>query len=415
MPIRLAIIVSHPIQYFAPWHRELAKIPDLELKVFFCCDWGLNTYLDPQFKTEVKWDIPLVEGYGHEFLPIARRPERLGFWEVDNPAVTSALDRFQPDVVKIFGYAHRTNWRAASWARRYGRPLLLYSDSNGQIVPPVWKRAIKDLVVGSFYSVYVDGAFCIGNNNRRYHARYGISTERLFGGILPVATGRLLQSVRDRVAIRTELRRKFNIPEGAFVVMFCGKYQPHKRPLDAVMAVHNLAGKDLPVWCLLVGDGPERASITAFCERERATNVLMTGFVNQAGIGPFYAASDLLAMPSSLDAYGLAVSEASAFGLPVVISDRVGCIGPNDSAQPDANAIVYPCADVPALTNAIELLWRDRDLYQRMSAKSSEIAASQDVTVAAERLASAVRQLHQMGRRADSQDRLRATSEVTAS
>ncbi len=36
MPIRLAIIVSHPIPHFAPWHRELARISDIDLKVFFC-------------------------------------------------------------------------------------------------------------------------------------------------------------------------------------------------------------------------------------------------------------------------------------------------------------------------------------------------------------------------------------------
>ena len=42
MPIRLAIIVSHPIQYFAPWHRELAQVSDIDSKVFFCCDSGDN-------------------------------------------------------------------------------------------------------------------------------------------------------------------------------------------------------------------------------------------------------------------------------------------------------------------------------------------------------------------------------------
>jgi glycosyltransferase involved in cell wall biosynthesis len=414
MPVRLAIIVSHPIQYFAPWHRELARIPDLQMKVFFCCDWGVNSYVDPQFKTEVKWDIPLLEGYVHEFLPIARRPERLGFWDVDNPAVTAVLDRFQPDVVKVFGYAHRTNWRAASWARRNRRPLLLYSDSNGQIIPPIWKRAIKDVVVGRFYRIYVDAAFCIGENNRRYHAHYGLPSERLFRGILPVETARLLKSVRDRPTTRSELRRKLGIPADAFVMMFCGKYQPHKRPIDAAIAAHNLARKGLTVWCVLVGDGPERNSIAAFCEREKASNVVMTGFINQSEIAPFYAASDVLAMPSSLDAYGLAVSEASAFGLPVIISDRVGCIGPNDSAQPGGNAIVYPCGDVQALADAIEWLWRDRDLYHRMSAKSSEIAASQDVIEAAEQLALAVEQLHQMGRRSHSQRKPQA-SEVAAS
>src|SRR5216684_2228301 len=73
MPIRLAIIVSHPIQYFAPWFRELDRVPDIDLKVFFCCDWGLKEYVDPGFRTKMAWDIPLLEGYDHEFLSAARR------------------------------------------------------------------------------------------------------------------------------------------------------------------------------------------------------------------------------------------------------------------------------------------------------------------------------------------------------
>jgi glycosyltransferase involved in cell wall biosynthesis len=120
-------------------------------------------------------------------------------------------------------------------------------------------------------------------------------------------------------------------------------------------------------------------------------------------------------MPSSLDAFGLALSEASTFGLPIIISDRVGCIGPNDSAQPGGNAIVYPCGDVQALADAIERLWRDPHLYQRMAAKSSEIAVSQDVTVAAEQLAVAVKRLHHLGKRSRPQCEPQAASQVGAS
>jgi hypothetical protein len=161
MSIRLATIVSHPIQYFAPWHRELAQVSDIDSKVFFCCDWGITDYIDPGFNVEMAWDIPLLEGYAHEFIPIAHRPQRMGFWETDNPAIGAALDRFQPDVVTVFGYAHRTTWRGALWSHRNLRPLMLYSDSNVHLPPAWWKRAIKYIIVRRFYR-YVDGAIFIG-------------------------------------------------------------------------------------------------------------------------------------------------------------------------------------------------------------------------------------------------------------
>ncbi len=58
---KLAVVISHPIQHFAPLFRDLAKQPELELRVFYCCDWGISQYADPGWK-----DVSV--GY-----PIARR------------------------------------------------------------------------------------------------------------------------------------------------------------------------------------------------------------------------------------------------------------------------------------------------------------------------------------------------------
>jgi glycosyltransferase involved in cell wall biosynthesis len=413
-PIRLAILVSHPIQHFAPWHRETAKISEIDLRVYFYCDWGVKEYLDPGFGTDVRWDVPLLDGYANEFLPIARRPQRLTFWDVDNPLVESALDRFQPDVVKLFGYAYRTNWRVARWARRNRRPLMLYSDSNIKTVPSWWKRCLNSTVVGRFYS-FVDGAMFVGDNNFRYHRQYGIPAERLFPGSLPVDRQVLLKVVPDSAAVRRDMRRAMNIPQDAFVVLFCGKYIARKRPGDLVQAARLLAANGLPVWAVLVGEGEERGPIEALCRALTIYNVSLTGFVNQSAIPRYYAAADVLAVTSSADPHPLIVSEAACFGLPVIVSDRVGCIGPNDSAQPGVNAIVYPCGDVQALADAIERLWRDRELYQRMSTKSLEIAASQDVTVAAEQLAVAVKQLRRLGKRCHPHREPQPASEIAAS
>lgn len=106
-PIRLAVAVSHPIQHFALSHWEIAKIKDVELRAFFCCDWGVASYVDRQFRVQVCWASPLLEGYPYEFLPTASRPRRMSFWQLDNPGVEKALERFSPDLVQVFGYAHR--------------------------------------------------------------------------------------------------------------------------------------------------------------------------------------------------------------------------------------------------------------------------------------------------------------------
>jgi glycosyltransferase involved in cell wall biosynthesis len=396
MTLRLAVIVSHPIQYFAPWHREVARLKTIDLRVYFCCDWGLNGYTDPQFQTSVKWDIPLLEGYEHEFLAIAGRPERLSFWEVDNPQVARALDRFDPDVLQVFGYAHRTNWRAARWAHDRRKPLMLFSDSNARARSAWWKKAAKQIIVRQFYSG-VDGALFVSDSNRAYHINYGLSEDRLFPGVLPIDRARLLAGVQDRSTARRSIRERLGIPQDAFVVMLCGKYSAIKRPLDLVAAAWTAAQKGLPIWSLLVGEGPERAAIEDFCRVEKVSNAVLTGFINQSVIPEYYAASDVVALTSSMEAYGLAASEGASFGLPIVISDQAGCIGQNSTAQPGINAIVYPCGNRELLREAIETLYKDKARYSTMSTASARIAEGQDVTAAANALAAASIELQKLG------------------
>lgn len=67
--LRLAIIVSHPIQYYAPLHRRLARRTDLIVKVFFTWHAGEKAIEDHGFRRPVAWDIPLTEGYDWELVP----------------------------------------------------------------------------------------------------------------------------------------------------------------------------------------------------------------------------------------------------------------------------------------------------------------------------------------------------------
>jgi glycosyltransferase involved in cell wall biosynthesis len=366
--------------------------------VFFCCDWGIRQYADPEFGTSFSWDVPLLEGYDYEFLPIARRPARLTFWSLDNPSVGEALDRFDPHLVQVFGYAHRTNWRAAGWARTSRTPLLIYSDSNVRARTASWKALTKRAVVSQFYR-RVDGALYVGDNNKAYHRRYGIPEERLFAGVYPVDRQRLLSRVPDRANVRIALRRRLGIPDDAFVVMFCGKYSARKRPVDLVAAAWAAAQSGLPVWSLLVGEGAERSAIEEFRRRNHVTNAVLTGFVNQSSIPEYYATSDAIAVTSAYDPHPLVVTEAACFGLPVIVSDRVGCIGPNDTAQPGVNATVYPHAHIDQLRQAISSLCANPELCRRMSAASASISNRQDATTAASALTAAAGQLLELGLR----------------
>ena len=70
--IRVAHLVSHPIQYFAPLYRELAKRPEIELTVFFFySDATSRPFYDAEFGRTIAWDVPLLQGYRWKVLPSA--------------------------------------------------------------------------------------------------------------------------------------------------------------------------------------------------------------------------------------------------------------------------------------------------------------------------------------------------------
>ena len=394
--VRIAIVVSHPIQYFAPWYGALAAIPEVALKVFFCCRLGAETYYDSKFGINVKWDIPLFDGYDSEFLDSRKEIRRSNFWATDNPNVGDALGKFHPQVVVVHGYAHRTVWRAVSWCNRNRIPVMLASDSNGAVKLAPWKRAAKAIIVKHFYR-HLDGALTVGDNNRTYHLNYGLPEERIFAGTLPIDCNRLLASVGDAAAARRDIRRRYGIPEDAFVVIYAGKLIPLKCPLHLLQAIHNCDQRGLKVWGLLVGEGLERRRLESFLADRNVKNIVLTGFVNQSSIGMYYAASDAVALMSEYEPKGLVVPEAGCFGCPAILSDRIGCVGPTDSARPNENALVYSWADIEALTNCIVHLYKDQSIYRFMSEAAVRIAKSQDIAIGAQHLADAARRLQYLG------------------
>ena len=68
--IRLAVVLSHPIQYYAPWFRQQAQQPGLLLQIFCLWDFGVSRQLDRGSSQELEWDVPLLDGYAHTLCPI---------------------------------------------------------------------------------------------------------------------------------------------------------------------------------------------------------------------------------------------------------------------------------------------------------------------------------------------------------
>src|SRR5437868_3055335 len=95
--IRLAIVVSHPIQYYTPLYRRLAAHPKIELKVFFTWHAAEGAQRDHGFQRHLRWDVPLTEGYDYELVPnTSADPGTQHFWGLRNPELNRSVSQWKP-------------------------------------------------------------------------------------------------------------------------------------------------------------------------------------------------------------------------------------------------------------------------------------------------------------------------------
>ena len=355
-PTRFLIVNSHPIQYFAPLYREMAATPGFDVMVLYCSRHGLGGELDRQFGTTVQWDVPMLDGYQHVFLSNqAPRPSIYGFWGLVNLSVIGALWRAERSVVVVYGWAYAVCWITIFFARLFGHTVCLRAESpiNLERRKSAGQQRLRQWVLGRGLFRLVNRFLYIGEQNKAFYHYFGVTDRQLIFCPYSVDNTRFKQQANTLLPKRNELRQQLGIAPDQCVLLYSGKYVPKKRPLDLLKAVQQLARPSITV--ILMGDGELRTELTTFIHNQQLTSVLLTGFVNQSAIGTYYAAADVFVMCSDeAETWGLSTNEAMNFGLPVILSDAIGCA--DDLVKPGQNGYRYPCGSITELADTLARL-----------------------------------------------------------
>jgi glycosyltransferase involved in cell wall biosynthesis len=320
---RLAIVLSHPNQYYSPWFRWLRAHTALEFRVFYLWKFGVETMRDPQFEKTFAWDVDLLGGYASEFLPnVARDPGTHHFRGLRNPALTTRLAAWQPGAILLFGYAYASHLRVLAWARCHGVPLIFRGDSHllGRSGPSWWKKTLFRILYRQFAALTYVGAA-----NREYFVTLGVPAEKLFLAPHSVNHGHFDPGLAGYRAATQALRAQLGLAPGTRVVLFAGKLTSAKQPRELLEAFLAL---DAPGTALVfVGDGEEKAALLDRARAAPAGRVHFLPFANQSEMPARYLLADLFALPSRslYETWGLAVNEAMHMGVPCLVSDLVGC------------------------------------------------------------------------------------------
>ena len=374
--VRLAYLVSHPIQYQAPLLRRIAREPDIDLTVLFGSDFSVRGYRDEGFGVEVAWDTPLLEGYCSEFL----RPWRdNGGVSATSPISRGLLRRLSGngahpafDALWIHGYASVNSLQAILAANALGIPVLLRAES--------WladreRSPSKLLAKAAFLRLLGEGIAAvlpIGSHNAAYWGHY-------FGGSVPqfpmpyaVDNGFFARQAAAATPLLPLLRRELALDEGRAVILFASKLQPRKHAGHLIEAyrqfVASQPSRDRP-YLVVVGDGEERSRLEALCRDLDLADVRFAGFRNQSELPGFFALADVFVLPSRHEPWGLIVNEAMSAGCAVIVSSDVGAAV--DLVRDGIEGFVYPVGDIAALAGALHRTFAAPPTAQFMGAAAA--------------------------------------------
>jgi glycosyltransferase involved in cell wall biosynthesis len=364
---RIAVINSHPIQYFAPLYAFVNATTSLTVTAIYCSDFSLRGGRDPGFDRPVTWDVDLLAGYEAVFLKGANRRTPKGFWSLVAPAAWREVRSGKYSAVWLHGYMYAAFLIAFVAAKSRGLPVFMRSETHKYLTRPTWKRKVRDSVLRYVYR-YVDGFLAIGTWNREYYRSLGVPDYKIFSVPYTVDNARFIAASKEARQSRESFRRAHGIPAGIPVVLYASKLIPRKRARDLILASKKLSEENLEFSVLIVGTGESAAELTSLTEACGLFNVAFAGFMNQSELPVAFAASDIFVLPSEDEPWGLIVNEAMCAGLPIVVADKIGCA--TDLVRQGENGFTYPAGHIEALSDSLRLLISDAEMREKMGMAS---------------------------------------------
>ena len=374
--IRLAYLVSHPIQYQAPLLRRIAQEPDIDLTVFFGSDFSLRNYQDEGFGVEVKWDVPLLDGYRHKFLPVIRDPGTQTVTTPLNRGIYGSLrgeaGELPFDVLWVHGYAMLNAMHGMLAAKALGIPILIRGDMWLQDRPRSGPKLFLKKVFFEFLKMLVDGVLTVGTLNAAYWRYYLGEDVPLF--LMPYAVDNeyFQRKSLQATETRSELKQELGIDSDRPVILFTSKLQKRKHCsdlLDAYRIITEEREASKP-YLVIVGDGEERISLERQARSHGLFDVRFCGFRNQSELPRFFDIASIFVLPAQHEPWGLIVNEVMNAGKAVILSDDVGCHP--DLVTDGVEGCVFPVRDVNALAAALRRVLASPETAEIMGRRALE-------------------------------------------
>lgn len=375
-PIKIAVVNSHPITYFAELYRDLNTHPRIDLTAIYFSDMGISNSFDTGFNQKIISTFDLLKGYKHVFCGKNYRGKvPLGFFSIATLDGWRIVRRSDYDVIWFHGYNYLAFIVAFFAAKISGKTILFRCETHLKLSRPWYRRWIRDTLLKP-YLKQVNGFLAIGSLNKDYYKSLGIQDNQI--SLMPYSvknqrfeSGSVSISNRGGVLSHFE---GFN-PE-APTILFCAKFIPRKHPELILKAMKIIQDDGIEANVIMAGNGPLCESMKDLALSLSLKNVSFTGFVDQTELPKLYSICDLFVHPSEDEPWGLVINEVMAAGLPVLVGRDVGCA--KDLVKEGVNGYTLPNLTAECLATYLEKFILHREKLEQMGQNSKQIIADWD-------------------------------------
>jgi len=347
IPGRVALQQRVLPAYRAPFFDSLAV----------ACEGGLSVFAgDPLPQENINTSVDLRDARyyvarNHHFMSPSSP-----LYRCRQDGILEWLEEWCPQVLIVEANPRNTSTPGAvQWMHKRGHPVIGW----GLGAPPVagllgfWRNRVRNHFLHS-----LDGVIAYSRRGEQQYRSLGIPSERVFTAVNAVSP-RPTHPMPDRPV-------DF---DGKSKLLFVGRLQFRKRIDNLLMACAALPYSLQPgLW--IIGDGPARDEFMSIAEKVFPSAEFL-GALNGAALDDYFTRADIFVLPGT---GGLAVQQAMAFGLPVIVAEGDGT---QDDLVSSDNGWLVPAGDVRALTGALKEALSNTALLRRMGEASYRLVSEE--------------------------------------
>ncbi len=368
--LRIAIVISHPIQHFCPQYVSFTQNKSIEFKVFFASALGFKSYVDTNFKKEISWSNLNLDKFDHQFLnrDAIIQPDK----NLDAPSLEEELNKYRPSLVFTYGYFQKLQRRTYRWAIKNKVPIAYISDSELRHKRNELKEFIKSIYLRKYFSK-INYFLSMGNANEAYYQKNGVPSKKIIRMHYPIDWETYKHSFLQKEMLRDKIRGQYGIAHENIVLSVVGKLVAWKNQDHIIDAMKLLENDGIYINLFILGSGEMKEAWELKAKELKKSRVHFTGFVNVEELPAYYAASDIYVHPASLEPHSVAISEAIMMGCPVILSNRCGSYGESDDVQESKNGYVFEFGNIKDLAEKIKILSGDKNTREAFGHYSHQL------------------------------------------